>query len=174
MNDQQINLFRSRQTDDWATPGWLYDRLDREFHFDFDPCPLDAGFDGLKIPWFGSVFANPPYSKVGEFLAKAREELSAGRAHTVVFLVFANTDTQWFHKYVYQQAELRFIRGRVKFVAPGKNNSAMRPSMLAIFRSPVPPPMDRTKDRNDNQVGIRPHALNDERIRRVENLCDTR
>jgi len=27
----------------WATPKWLYDELDKEFHFDFDPCPLGGG-----------------------------------------------------------------------------------------------------------------------------------
>jgi phage N-6-adenine-methyltransferase len=135
LNDQQINLFRSRQTDDWATPSWLYDQLDTEFHFDFDPCPLNPQFDGLKVPWFGSIFVNPPYSQVGKFLAKAHQELRAGRAHTVIFLVFANTDTQWFHQYVYHKAEIRFLKGRIKFVAPGKKNCAMRPSMLAIFKS---------------------------------------
>ena len=137
MNNQQINLFRSKQSDDWATPSWLYEQLDAEFHFDLDPCPLNSTFDGLKIPWYGSVYVNPPYSNVEKFLAKAHEELSAGRAHTIVFLVFANTDTKWFHQYVYHQAEIRFLKGRIKFIAPGKKNCAMRPSMLAIFRSEI-------------------------------------
>ncbi len=137
MNPQQIDLFRSRQSDDWATPSWLYNALDAEFQFDFDPCPLNPRFDGLKVPWPGNIFVNPPYSKVKEFLAKAHEELRSGRARTVVFLVFANTDTDWFHRYVYHQAEIRFLKGRIKFVAPGKNNSAMRPSMLAIFKSRI-------------------------------------
>ena len=26
--------------DDWKTPKDLYDSLDKEFHFDFDPCPF--------------------------------------------------------------------------------------------------------------------------------------
>jgi hypothetical protein len=27
----------------WATPAVLYAQLDREFAFDFDPCPLGGG-----------------------------------------------------------------------------------------------------------------------------------
>ena len=135
MNDQQKALFRSKETDDWATPRYLYEQLNTEFHFDMDPCPLKSEFDGLAIDWNGSIFVNPPYSKVESFLVKAHEELRGGRAHTIVFLVFANTDTKWFHKYIYNKAELRFIEGRVKFFSPGKKqNGAMRPSMLAIFR----------------------------------------
>lgn len=26
--------------DNWATPKDFYESLDREFHFDFDPCPF--------------------------------------------------------------------------------------------------------------------------------------
>ena len=37
--------------DNWETPQDLYDSLNEEFHFDFDPCPLNADFDGLSIEW---------------------------------------------------------------------------------------------------------------------------
>ena len=37
MNKQQISLFQSKKTDDWQTPVWLYDSLNKEFNFDFDP-----------------------------------------------------------------------------------------------------------------------------------------
>jgi len=56
-----------------------------------------------------------------------------GNSKIIVFLVFANTDTEWFHKYVYHKAELRFLKGRVKFVG-NSNAGAMRPSMLAILK----------------------------------------
>ena len=42
--------------DDWATPDYLYDELDKEFNFDFDPCPLHADFDGLECEWGGGKF----------------------------------------------------------------------------------------------------------------------
>ena len=62
MNKQQIKLFASKKTDNWQTPKWLYDELDAEFHFNFDPCPLNSTFDGLKCDWGESNFVNPPYS----------------------------------------------------------------------------------------------------------------
>jgi phage N-6-adenine-methyltransferase len=132
MDKNQIDLFSSKKTDDWATPEWLYRALDEEFRFDLDPCPLNSTVNGLDIDWVGNVFVNPPYSKVKQFFIKAEKELKK-QANVVVFLVFANTDTAWFHDYVLNKYELRFLRGRVKFVGFSKNG-AMRPSMICIRR----------------------------------------
>lgn len=138
MDENTIRLFGSRNSDHWETPKELYDKLNLEFKFDYDPCPLYATFDGLECDWVGNVFVNPPYSNITKFLIKAHEELDKGNAHTIVFLTFSNTDTRWFHDYVYGKSELRFIKGRLKFKGKNKdgelvNGSAMRPSMLAIF-----------------------------------------
>lgn len=46
-------------------------------------------------------------------------------------LLPARTDTRWFHDYIYGKAEVRFIRGRLKF--GGSKNSAPFPSMVVIF-----------------------------------------
>ena len=51
---------------------------------------------------------------------------------TVVCLVPARTDTKWFHDFVLGKAEIRFIRGRLKF--GNSKNSAPFPSMLVIYR----------------------------------------
>ena len=48
-----------RQT--WVTPKDLYDALNKEFKFDFDPCPKDAKFDGLNHKWKNVNFVNPPF-----------------------------------------------------------------------------------------------------------------
>ena len=37
--------------DNWATPKDFYNKLNQEFNFDFDPCPLFADFDGLEVKW---------------------------------------------------------------------------------------------------------------------------
>lgn len=44
---------KTTSRDHQATPKNLYDALDQEFHFDFDPCPLhgEEKFDGLQVDW---------------------------------------------------------------------------------------------------------------------------
>ena len=135
MNEQTIALFGSKKTDDWKTPPKVYDKLNEEFHFDFDPCPFQSTFDGLAMDWGKRCFVNPPYSKVKEFLQKAWVEIEAGHTDIAVFLTFSNTDTQWFHRYIYNRAEIRFIEGRIAEPAtPLASWNLMRPSMIAILR----------------------------------------
>ena len=43
-------------SDNWATPKEFYDKLNNEFKFDFDPCPLcyeeiTPEKDGLLVEW---------------------------------------------------------------------------------------------------------------------------
>jgi site-specific DNA-methyltransferase (adenine-specific) len=122
----------SKKSDHWSTPVDLYETLNKEFNFNYDPCPLNADFDGLKTDWNGSIFVNPPYSNIKGFLQKAHDELQKGNAKTVVFLIPSRTDTKWFHEYVYNRADIRFIKGRLKF--GNSKNSAPFPSMLVIFK----------------------------------------
>ena len=54
--------------DNWETPSYLYDKLNKEFNFDFDPCPIcfdeiTPDKDGLLIEWGQRNFVNPPYSR---------------------------------------------------------------------------------------------------------------
>lgn len=126
----------------WETPQHLYDDLNAEFKFDLDPCAeidtakCDVFFtpveDGLALPWFGRVFMNPPYGKtLGQWMAKALEEVRIGNAELVVALVPARTDTKWWHAYCIQ-AEVRFIKGRLRF--SGNKHNAPFPSAIVIFR----------------------------------------
>ena len=50
----------------------------------------------------------------------------------VVMLIPSRTDTKWFHKYIYKNAEIRFIKGRLKF--GNSANFAPFPSMIVIFK----------------------------------------
>jgi site-specific DNA-methyltransferase (adenine-specific) len=135
-------LFSSR-TDEWATPPEFFAELDREFHFDLDPCSTDdnakcqrhftAADDGLLQDWNGRVYMNPPYGKdIGMWIRKAYAEFTSGNAELVVMLLPARTDTKWFHDYLYGIAELRFVKGRLKF--GNSANSAPFPSLVAIYR----------------------------------------
>lgn len=149
MDKQQIKLFSSKHSDEWETPQWLYDKLDNEFGFTLDVAATQfnnkhSNFytmedNALAQDWNGAIWCNPPYSKIKYFLKKAHEELKNGNCKAVVFLTFSNTDTGWFHDYILGKAELRYIRGRLKFKGKNKDgkivqNAAMRPSMVVILR----------------------------------------
>lgn len=130
----------SSKTDLWETPQDFFNQLNREFHFTLDACATAENAkcsnfyspdqDGLSMPWEGRVWCNPPYGrKIGRWVEKAY--LSAQSGTLVVMLLPARTDTAWFHDYIYRRAEIRFIRGRLKF--GGSKNSAPFPSMVCIF-----------------------------------------
>lgn len=121
----------SRRSDHWSTPAETYDALHAEFGFTFDPCPLRSDCDGLAIAWAGRVFCNPPYSKIAAFLRKGLDAIATGTCEVIVYLVPARTDTAWFHDHVLGKAEIRFLRGRLKF--GGLKKDAPFPSMLAVY-----------------------------------------
>jgi len=117
---------------DWKTPKAFYEELDKEFHFDFDPCPPQPKFDGLSTEWGKCNFVNPPYGReIGKWLKKGYEESQKGK--TVVFLIPSRTDTIWWHGYVMKAQEIRFIKGRLHF--DDQPNPAPFPSCIAVFQS---------------------------------------
>ena len=131
----------SSQTDMWETPQDLFDELDKEFHFNLDVCATSENAkcnryytpeqDGLSQPWDGTCWCNPPYGRdIGQWVRRALFA-SVGGA-TVVMLLPARTDTKWFHDYIYKRAEIRFVKGRLKF--GNSKNSAPFPSMVVVFR----------------------------------------
>lgn len=132
----------SSSSGEWSTPQPFFDALDREFKFELDAAatadnakcprfytPLE---NGLARPWAPyRTFVNPPYGRgMGAWMAKAKRE--ALRGAIVVCLVPSRTDTAWFHEHVLGHAEIRFLRGRLRFGA--SENSAPFPSMLCIYR----------------------------------------
>jgi hypothetical protein len=116
---------------DWKTPGALYQALDAEFRFDYDPCPTMPVKNGLESDWGKINFVNPPYGKeITKWIQKGCEESLKGKI--VVFLLPSRTDTRWWHDYIMKADEIRFIRGRLKF--DDQKGSAPFPSAIAIFR----------------------------------------
>ena len=126
-----VGVHFSSQRLDWQTPTVVYQILDAEFDFDFDPCPHNPTFDGLLEEWGSSNFVNPPYGReIPKWVKKGFSEWKKGK--TVVFLVPSRTDTKWWHDYCMKADEIRFIKGRLRF---GKAvNSAPFPSAIVIFR----------------------------------------
>ena len=85
----------------------------------------------LKIGGGYRVFCNPPYSQISKWVEKAFYESKTDNT-VIVLLIPSRTDTRYFHDYIYNRAEIRFIKGRLKF---GESiNSAPFPSMVVIFR----------------------------------------
>ena len=128
---------KSNNTNIWSTPQDFFDEINTEFGFTTDVCALPENAkcphyyspeqDGLMQDWTGVCWMNPPYGReIGRWVKKASETLC-----TVVCLLPARTDTRWFHNYIYKKAEIRFLKGRLKF--GNSTNSAPFPSMLVIF-----------------------------------------
>lgn len=130
-------------TDLWETPQAFFDQLNAEFCFSLDACALPWNAkceryytpeqDGLSQIWTGVVWCDPPYGrKIGKWVEKAASSVAEGA--TVVMLLPARTDTQWFHRYIYHQAEIRFVPGRLKFVGAKWN----APFPCIVSGSPKP------------------------------------
>lgn len=139
MNKQA--LFTSN-SDEWETPKDFFDELNKEFNFDLDVCATNENHkcnnyftkdtDGLSQNWEGKrVFCNPPYSEIKKWVAKSWYETRKDNT-LVVLLIPARTDTKYFHNYILNRSEIRFVKGRLKF--GDSKNSAPFPSMVVIFR----------------------------------------
>ena len=129
---------------DWATPPELFKELDQEFHFTMDVCASDWNHkckpfftekdDSLKQDWGKNIcWMNPPYGKIlGEWMKKAYQSSLNGA--TVVCLVPAATDLEWWHEYA-MKAEIRFLRGRPRFITKeGTWQQTFSPSVIVVFK----------------------------------------
>jgi site-specific DNA-methyltransferase (adenine-specific) len=126
------------------TPRWLFDALNKEFHFSLDACASNDNTkceryfterdNALEQSWEGeTVFCNPPYGRqVWKWVKKGFEE-SLKSNTCVVMLLPARTDTRWFHDYIYRKAEIRFLKGRLVF--ENHQYNAPFPSMVIVFKN---------------------------------------
>lgn len=130
------------ETNEWYTPPGVFEALG--LTFDLDPCAPAGGVpwvpagswytaadDGLVQPWHGRVWMNPPYGP--HTAAWMRKLASHGDG---VALVFARTDTAWFHRTIPAASAVCFIEGRLTFVrgdAGAATSNSGAPSMLVAF-----------------------------------------
>lgn len=129
--------------DEWLTPPEVVRSLGT---FDLDPCaPINRPWDtarqhytirddGLTSPWFGRVYCNPPYGRqTGRWLERCAHHGNA------IALIFARTDTQAFHRWVWNRADaLLFLDKRLMFYhVSGERGSdrAGAPSVLVAYGS---------------------------------------
>ena len=140
MKKQQMG--RINRTYEWETPDALFKELDAEFHFTLDACasPKNAKCeryytvydDALHKDWSGEVvFMHPPCGhRISKWVEKACLESSEGT--TVVCLLPARTDADWWHD-IAMQGEVRFIRGKIRFA--GCKTLSPYAHAIVIFRN---------------------------------------
>lgn len=143
-------IFTSK-TNEWETPEKCFDAWDREFDFTLDPCGSrnrllkSKGMityfppnNGLEHDWDGEVvFINPPYSlKDCKIWCKKCFEQKDRAEVMVILLPLSKASTKYFHKYIYPYAEIRLIKGRLKFFPLENQKRTSNPmgSMLCIIR----------------------------------------
>lgn len=131
----------SSATVEWSTPQWLFDELDKRFHFTVDVCATRENAktprywtkeeNGLSRSWRDErAWMNPPYSRtIGQWVSKARQESEQGAL--VVGLLPARPDTRWWQQNVQGHADVRFIAGRLKF--GNAKNAAPFASAIAVW-----------------------------------------
>jgi len=153
MDANSLRVMTSSEDHTWQTPKWFFDVVERIFvekyggPFDMDvaasaenhlaPKFYTEEDDALSKPWRGRVWCNPPYGEmVPKFLVKAHQE-SENHGAIVAMLIPSRTDTKYSHDVISKAAEVRAIRGRLKFGE--SSDSAPFPSVLVIF------------DRNDRE-----------------------
>lgn len=108
--------------DGWCTPPYITRRLPE---VDLDPCSnprstvralrsysFESGTNGLLLPWYGSVFVNPPFSYVDPWVARRHQ------ADSWCFLVLEDPSTRWWKKLTSFPCFRFSFNHRVDFVAP--------------------------------------------------------
>ncbi len=143
MKKTKSNAPTYNSKDEWKTPDTFFALLDEEFDFTLDPCSTDENAkcekhftekeNGLLQDWGGNVvFCNPPCTAIDKWIQKCYEESQKDNT-VVVALLPVRTDTKRFHDYIVGKAEIRFLKGRLKF--SGSTGAAPFASMVAIWRS---------------------------------------
>lgn len=121
----------------WLTPPDLYQKLDSEFHFDFDPCPYPRpdNYDSLGIEWGKVNYVNPPFRPDDgvngkgptAFVRKAIEEHKKGK--TVVLTIPTQS---YVNLLIEAGAEMRSL-GRVKWLEVDSKQPMPGPSPITCF-----------------------------------------
>lgn len=136
---------------EWYTPPGVVDLVRQVLgRIDLDPAScavaqktiqakswFDKETDGLKQPWNGRVFLNPPYSYplVEQFTRKLVDEYSAGRTRSAICLVNNATDAEWFHALLGHFVSC-FTTGRIRFYRADRKATSPRLGQVFFYLGP--------------------------------------
>ena len=152
MNEHDRSVMFGSKKMDWRTPPHVFEYIQRLTHspFDLDAaanesnhlCPRWLGPGGAwedalsERPWDGQkIWLNPPYGRnVGKWMEKAYKESLRPHRPWISCLIFARTDTRWWHDFAMRAQFIFFIRGRISFHSDeGPSSAAPAPSCLVRF-----------------------------------------
>lgn len=119
---------------EWYTPPELIEAAKAAMgHIDLDPASSElanrtvgakafytVADDGLKQPWRGNVWMNPPYAQplVAQFSEAVSEKYDAKEIKRACVLVNNATETAWFQRMLTSASAVCFLKGRVRFLDP--------------------------------------------------------
>jgi hypothetical protein len=108
---------------EWYTPRSVFDASG--VRVDLAPCSPGGGKcfvpalkhytvedDGLRQPWGGFVWCNPPYGRHTRVWLERMRDHGDGIA-----LVFSRTGSSWFQEVAHTASSVVFVSGRIKFVS---------------------------------------------------------
>ena len=133
------------ETSEWYTPPEIFAAL--RLTFDLDPCSPGPGHwvpakkiyteadDGLRQPWSGLVFMNPPFGGRNGHVPWLRCFFAHGNG---IAIVRAYTSSAWWHAEMGKSEVILFPKGKTKFVRPdGSIGRAPGHGIVLIGMGPV-------------------------------------
>lgn len=123
---------KGKGNDNFETPVYIYNQLNKIFNFELDVacnsdnCLCNVGFmqnlniDALKTTWNNyRCFCNPPFSKKGDFIKKAHDEVLYHECPICVMILPLNSmDTRVWHEYIEGKFHYEILQGRISFIDP--------------------------------------------------------
>jgi hypothetical protein len=132
------------ESSEWRTPPSIFDKLKVEF--DRDVAAPESGYccvparriytrrdDGLRQPWDGIVFCNPPWSERRRAIVPWLKRFFAHEGGGI-FVCVARTSADWFPELVLPHSELLcFPTGKTRFHKPDGSLGPMPTNGIALI-----------------------------------------
>ena len=133
-------IMNNDSSNEWYTPKEYIDAA-REVMggIDLDPASSDLAnkivqadtyytieMDGLKLPWSGRIWLNPPYSAdlIPLFISKLKVHVDSKEIEQAIVLVNNATETAWFHTLISCASAVVFPKGRIKYYMPDRKTGS--------------------------------------------------